>query len=130
MDIAARVRTLGRADRAPSPAVAGPPEVDPALLATRERLVERFAVMQADLGGLFYEMAIRNAVALDVLTGKAAELQRIDEELEQVERRITAEREGVSGSCPSCGTPYARDAAFCSSCGHPLSTSAHNGLTA
>ena len=42
--------------------------------------------MQADLGGVFYEMAIRDHVRMDVLTRKAAELQRVDAELAQVER--------------------------------------------
>ena len=42
--------------------------------------------MQADLGGAFYEMAIRDHVRLDVLTRKAAELQRVDAELLAVER--------------------------------------------
>ena len=37
--------------------------------------------MQADLGGAFYEMAIRDHVRMDVLTRKAAELQRVDAEL-------------------------------------------------
>jgi hypothetical protein len=46
------------------------------LLARRERLTERFTLMQADLGGVFYEMAIRDHVRMEVLTQKAAELQR------------------------------------------------------
>jgi len=44
------------------------------LLARRERLTERFALLQADLGGVFYEMAVRDHVVMDVLTRKAAEL--------------------------------------------------------
>src|SRR5258706_1112672 len=51
------------------------------LIAERDRLVEKFTVMQADLGGAFYEMAIRDHVKMDVLTRKAAELQRLDIEL-------------------------------------------------
>ncbi len=51
------------------------------LVAQRDRLLEKFTVMQADLGGAFYEMAIRDHVRLDVLTRKAAELQRVDAEL-------------------------------------------------
>ena len=46
------------------------------LIAQRDRLLEKFTVMQADLGGAFYEMAIRDHVRMDVLTRKAAELQR------------------------------------------------------
>ena len=62
------------------------PEESAELLAQRDRLLEKFTVMQADLGGAFYEMAIRDHVRLDVLTRKAAELQRVDAELLAVER--------------------------------------------
>ncbi len=58
------------------------------LAAQRDRLLEKFTVMQADLGGAFYEMAIRDHVRLDVLTRKAAELQRVDAELHAVERML------------------------------------------
>jgi hypothetical protein len=61
---------------------------DPELLAQRERLTERFALMQSELGGLFYEMAIRDHVRMDVLIDKAAALQRVDEELARVEQRL------------------------------------------
>jgi len=36
-------------------------------VAERDRLTERFALMQSELGGLFYEMAIRDHVQMDVL---------------------------------------------------------------
>jgi len=79
-----------RAATAAGPGLTGAPRasLDPELLARRERLTERFALLQADLGGVFYEMAIRDHVRMDVLTRKAAELQRVDAELEQVEREI------------------------------------------
>ena len=48
--------------------------------------------MQADLGGAFYEMAIRDHVKMDVLTRKAAELQRLDIELGEVEEALAVER--------------------------------------
>jgi hypothetical protein len=54
----------------------------------RDRLLEKFTIMQADLGGAFYEMAIRDHVRLDVLTRKAAELQRVDAELHEAERML------------------------------------------
>jgi hypothetical protein len=66
-------------------------EPDPELIARRDRLMERFAVMQSDLGGLYYEMAIRDHLRLDVLARKAAELQRVDIELAQVERLLSGE---------------------------------------
>jgi hypothetical protein len=62
------------------------------LLARRDRLIERFAVMQSDLGGLYYEMAIRDHLRLDILARKAAELQRVDFELAQVEELLRSEQ--------------------------------------
>ncbi|MDR9373191.1 hypothetical protein Q5424_29095, partial [Conexibacter sp. JD483] len=58
------------------------------LLGERERLTERFALLQTDLGGVFYEMAIRDHVRMDVLTARAAELQRVDQALAEVERQL------------------------------------------
>lgn len=58
------------------------------LVAQRDRLLEKFTIMQADLGGAFYEMAIRDHVRMDVLTRKAAELQRVDAELLAAERLL------------------------------------------
>jgi hypothetical protein len=58
------------------------------LIAQRDRLLEKFTIMQTDLGGAFYEMAIRDHVRMDVLTRKAAELQRVDAELLAVERML------------------------------------------
>ena len=48
--------------------------------------------MQSELGGLFYEMAIRDHVRMEVLIQKAAELQRVDAELGQLERMIESRR--------------------------------------
>jgi hypothetical protein len=91
------------------------------LVVQRERLTERFALMQCELGGLFYEMAIRDHVKMDVLIAKAAELQRVDAELGQVEHLLRGDGEGeVGGHCPQCATPHARGAAFCSQCATPL----------
>jgi hypothetical protein len=96
---------------------AGP---DAELLAQRERLIERFTIMQADLGGAFYEMAIRDHVRLDALTARAAELQVVDAELAQVERSIELQATGIAGRCPTCDAPHGSGVAFCSQCGHPL----------
>jgi hypothetical protein len=90
------------------------------LIAQRDRLLEKFTVMQADLGGAFYEMAIRDHVRLDVLTKKAAELQRVDAELLAVERVLELERADAAGLCPSCGAPYGHGVRFCAQCGNPL----------
>jgi hypothetical protein len=90
------------------------------LAAQRDRLLEKFTVMQADLGGAFYEMAIRNHVRLDVLTRKAAELQRVDAELLAIERVLELERADAAGLCASCGAPYGHGVRFCAQCGHAL----------
>ena len=98
------------------------PEVDESadLLAQRDRLLEKFTIMQADLGGAFYEMAIRDHVRMDVLTRKAAELQRVDAELLAIERILELQRSDSAGNCPSCGAPYSHAARFCGHCGAPL----------
>ena len=93
---------------------------DRELLAQRDRLTERFAVMQSELGGLFYEMAIRDHVRMEVLMSRAAELQRLDAELGQVERLVKENGSGVGGNCPACGAIYARGAAYCAQCANPL----------
>ena len=93
---------------------------DPELIELRDRLVERFALMQADLGGLYYEMAIRDSVQSDVLAAKAAELQRVDIELAQVERILSGESAAIAGNCSVCGTLAGKADVFCSQCGQPL----------
>jgi hypothetical protein len=90
------------------------------LIAQRDRLLEKFTLMQSDLGGAFYEMAIRDHVRLDVLTRKAAELQRVDAELLAVERVLELERADAAGLCPGCGAPYGHAVRFCAQCGTPL----------
>lgn len=90
------------------------------LLAQRDRLLEKFTVMQADLGGAFYEMAIRDHVRLDVLTRKAAELQRVDAELLAVERLLEIERTEAAGHCPTCNSPFGSADRFCPQCGRSL----------
>ena len=89
------------------------------LLAERDRLTERFALQQSELGGLFYEMAIRDHVQMDVLIAKAAALQRLDAELAQLE--LLRDGSGsIGGHCPNCGATFARGAAFCSQCATSL----------
>jgi hypothetical protein len=105
--------------RAQPPASAAPAP-DPELVAQRERLTQRFSVMQSELGGLFYEMAIRDHVRIEILIQKAAELQRVDAELGQLERILDDGERGLGGSCPACGSVYARGAAFCAQCARPL----------
>jgi hypothetical protein len=95
-------------------------EEDPELAARRDRLIERFAVMQSDLGGLYYEMAIRDHIRHDILARKAAELQQVDIELAQVERVLNGAGASPGEPCPSCGTLSSRTDAFCAQCGQSL----------
>ena len=122
MSLLARLRTPTRpASAAVAAAVPGAaPGPDAELIAQRDRLTERFALMQSELGGLFYEMAIRDHVRLDVLVEKAAAQQRVDLELAQVEYLIAQGEGAPGGHCPSCGAGHARGAAFCSQCATPL----------
>jgi hypothetical protein len=105
---------------APEPAKPEPKE----LIAQRDRMLEKFTVMQADLGGAFYEMAIRDHVRLDVLTRKAAELQRVDAELTALERLLEVETSDAAGHCPTCGSPFGHGVRFCDQCGSSLSAPA------
>jgi hypothetical protein len=97
-----------------------PPQENKELVAQRDRLLEKFTVMQADLGGAFYEMAIRDHVRLDVLTRKAGELQRVDAELLALERQLELERTDAAGHCPTCNAPFGRADRFCPQCGSSL----------
>lgn len=58
------------------------------LTARRERLIERFVMAQSELGGLFYEMAIRDHLQLDPLVERAAAMQRLEAELRQLEEQL------------------------------------------
>jgi hypothetical protein len=98
----------------------GAAEPNRELIAERDRLLEKFTVMQADLGGAFYEMAIRDHVKMDVLTRKAAELQRLDMELGEVEEALAVERSDSTSACDSCDAEYEPGAKFCSQCGEEL----------
>ena len=86
----------------------------------RSELAQRVAALTFDLGGLTYEMAIRDHYRLDVLARKAAELQSADGELGEVERLLAAAQDGITGQCRSCGAVHSRGATFCWNCGHPL----------
>jgi hypothetical protein len=109
--------------------VPAPAAADPELVTRRDRLVERMTIMQSELGGLFYEMAIRDHVRMEVLIAKAAALQDVDIELAELEGRLRADRaDGAAGSgatqhrCPACGSAHPQDAAYCSQCAHRLTS--------
>jgi hypothetical protein len=104
------------------PATAAPPRAaEPSALERRRaELADRVAELQFDLGGLAYEMAIRDHFRLEVLVTRAAELQQADGELGEVDRLLRSERAGEAGSCPACGAPHSRGAGFCWQCGETL----------
>jgi hypothetical protein len=116
----------------PEPAPPGTPPAqgpDPELVSQRDRLAERMTIMQSELGGLFYEMAIRDHVRMDVLIAKAAELQGVDAELTELERKLRAgpaastppPATAAAGHCSACAAPYLPGAAYCSQCAQSLS---------
>lgn len=86
----------------------------------RDQLTARVAELQWDLGGLVYEMAIRDRVRVDILVRRAALLQDADAELGEVERILRMERTGTAGTCSSCGAPHSSGAVFCWQCGQSL----------
>lgn len=88
-----------------------------ALQRRRSELAEQVAELQFDLGGLAFEMAIRDHFRLDVLVRRAADLQQADAELAEVDRLLRLEQSAVSGTCPACGAPHSRGAVFCWQCG-------------
>jgi hypothetical protein len=90
------------------------------ILAKREALAKQLVELQWDLGGITYEMARRDHYRLDVLNKRAAELQKVDGELGQVERLLKMEQTGTAGECPTCGALAARGAVFCWQCGNEL----------
>ena len=86
----------------------------------REQLSARLAELQWDLGGLVYEMAIRNRIKVDVIVRRAAALQEVDAELGEVERILRTEQTGTAGACGSCGAPHSTGAVYCWQCGDDL----------
>jgi hypothetical protein len=103
----------------------------------RDQLAEQVTELHWDLGGLAYEMAIRDHFRLDVLVRRAALLQERDAELAEVERLLAMEDTATIGNCPRCAAPHSRGAVFCWQCGvalmersAPLSAGAENAGTA
>jgi hypothetical protein len=86
----------------------------------RDQLVARVAELQWDLGGLVYEMAVRNSIRVEVIVKRAVVLQDADAELSEVERILRMEETGAAGACTSCGAPHSSGATFCWQCGKPL----------
>jgi hypothetical protein len=83
----------------------------------RDALAEEVAELQWALGGLTYEMAIRDHFRMDVLLRRAALLQERDAELAEVERLLHMQESSVAGNCASCGAVRSRGAVYCWQCG-------------
>ena len=90
------------------------------LQARGRELAARVAELHWDLGGLTYEMAIRDHFRLDVIVRRAAELQDVDAELGEVERLLRLDNAAAAGTCSSCGALHSRGAVFCWACGANL----------
>jgi hypothetical protein len=122
-----RTTSQTTSQRAPS-SNGGPPTLNSAygeefivdLERRREQLVARVAELQWDLGGLVYEMTVRNSIDIDVIVKRAVPLQDADAELSEVERILRTEQTGTAGVCNSCGSPHSSGATFCWQCGKPL----------
>lgn len=95
-----------------------PPE--PELRARRDALAREVAHLHWDLGGLAYEMAIRDHFRLDVLLRAAAQLQEADARLGEAERLLHLGEHGAAGTCPACSALHGRGAVFCWQCGTAL----------
>jgi hypothetical protein len=115
--------SVALAGAAPTPPTPPPGAETPgrsALRRRRDELAEQVTELHWDLGGLAYEMAIRDHFRLDVLVRRAALLQERDGELAEVERLLRMEEEAVAGSCGACGAPHSRGALYCWQCGTTL----------
>lgn len=69
----------------------------------REQIAAEVAELHWNLGGLTYEMAIRDHFRLDVLIRRAAMLQEREAELAEVERLLRMQEGSIVGACASCG---------------------------
>jgi hypothetical protein len=125
MNVSQRLQYMNpRAKRAATAQAADAPAVDADrtldLRRRREQLAARMAELQWDLGGLVYEMAIRDSIRTDVIVQRAAALQDVDAELGEVERILRMEETGAAGECATCGAPHSSGAVYCWQCGSAL----------
>jgi hypothetical protein len=96
------------------------------LVLRRDELEARVAELQWDLGGLVYEMAVRDHISIEVIVRRAAELQAADAELSEAERILRLDETATAGDCASCGAPHALSAVYCWQCGQPLLREVHH----
>jgi len=102
----------------PTPVAVETPIVD--LSRRRDELEARVAELQWDLGGLVYEMAIRQSINLELITKRAAALQDVEAQLAEVDRILKHEGAGTAGACGNCGAPHSANASFCWQCGNQI----------
>ncbi len=86
----------------------------------QKQLAKQVQELQWDLGGLVYEMAIRDRIRVDIIVKRAAELQHADAELGEVERILKLDNMATAGGCASCGAPHSSGAVYCWQCGQPI----------
>lgn len=91
-----------------------------------DEVAERVARLTWDLGGLAFEMAIRDHFRLDVLVRRAAALQEAAAELGELQRLLAAAEQGITGNCRSCGAVHSGGASYCWRCGQLLMGTAHS----
>jgi hypothetical protein len=106
-----------------SPAASGSPDGGDgraSLERRRDELLAQVAELHWDLGGLAYEMAIRDHFRLDVLVRRAGELQERDAELGELERVLSLREHVETGTCSDCGAVHGRGALYCWQCGKVL----------
>jgi hypothetical protein len=113
-----RLKPGGASQADTAPAVDADRTID--LRRRRDQLSARMAELQWDLGGLVYEMAIRDSIRPDVILRRAAALQDVDAELGEVERILRMEETGAAGECQTCGAPHSSGAVYCWQCGSTL----------
>jgi hypothetical protein len=113
-------RRSGKKRRKAGGAVPGPSGRrvgEPELLRKRDELTKEFAELQWDLGGIAYEMAIRDHYNPELLNRQVARLREVDAQLGQIERVLKMGEAGAAGTCASCGALQARGAVYCWRCG-------------
>lgn len=124
MSVIGKLHDLNPRARRATATTAGLPAVDPDrtvdLRRRRDQLSARMAELQWDLGGLVYEMAIRDSIREDVIVQRAAALQDVDAELGEVERMLRMEETGAIGECKLCSAPHSSGAVYCWQCGSTL----------
>jgi chorismate mutase len=123
MDLTLKNPLSARKEAAAAAAASAPEPVDQSTIdikRRRDQLHAKVAELQWDLGGLVYEMAIRDRIRVDVIIKHAAELQDADAELQEIERILALEMNATAGVCGNCSAPHSSGAAFCWQCGQPI----------